>query len=507
MAAACSSDEAGKGGPPAVFVGGAAVDEPRAALAARDVLAARGTAVDAATAAYFTLAVTLPSAASLGGGGACLVFDARLGRIEAVDFTPRSAASPAPMNARGFFVMQGRYGRARWEQLVGPAEGLARFGHPVSRALARDIAENAGKISASPELSRLLVRGGALLREGDQLVQPALAETLALIRARGAKEFHEGEDARRFAAAARAAGARFTQEEFAAAAPQFKAPLSVVIRENRVAFLPPPSMAGIYQAQLWQMLAPRWPGAPREEQAGLLVEAQKRALADAQRWGALDLAEFATVAEAISARRAQSMMADYRPGQASAAEPPASLPESGATATIVAVDVEGGAAACAISVGAPFGSGRAAGGVVLAAPSGGPASPGIASLSAMMAIRSVSGLASLSARADSEQFVFAGASGGGRGAAAALVATGLSAITRREPLGEVVDRPRLVVPGGGRDVLGEPGAVARGQALVESAPLGRVNAVSCAAGIVDEPTACRVRHDQRGNGLAVGGVR
>ncbi|MFM8989354.1 MAG: gamma-glutamyltransferase [Alphaproteobacteria bacterium] len=445
--------------------------------------------------------------ASLGGGGGCLVFDARLGRIEAVDFMPRSAASPTPMNARGFFVMQGRYGRTRWEQLVGPAEGLARFGHPVSRALARDLAENAGAVSASPELSRLLMRGGSPLREGDQLVQPALADTLAQSRGRGAKEFHESEDARRFVDAARAAGARFTQEEFAAAAPQVRAPLSVSIRETRVAFLPPASTAGIFQAQLWQMLAQRWPDASRDEQANLLVEAQKRALADAQRWGALDLSDFAAVTEAISPRRAQALMADYRPGQASTAIPPAAPPESAATATFVAVDVEGGAAACAVSAGAPFGSGRVAGGVVLAAPSAGVASPGVASLSAMMAIRSISGRASLSARADSEQFVFAGASGGGRGSAASLVAVGLSAVVRRESLGDLVDRPRLLVPGGGAEVLGEPGAVARGHQVVEATALGRINAVSCPAGIVDEPTACRVRHDQRGNGLAVGGVR
>ena len=507
MAGACSSDTSSTNGPPAVFVGGAAVDEPRAALAARDVLAARGTAVDAVTAAYFTLSVTLPSAASLGGGGACLVFDARLGRIEAVDFAPRSAASPTPMNARGFFVMQGRYGRARWEQLVGPAEGLARFGHPVSRALARDLAENAGTISSSPELSRLMLRGGSPLREGDQLVQPALAETLALIRARGAKEFHEGEDARRFVASARAAGARFTQDEFAAAAPQFRAPLSVAIRETRVAFLPPPSAMGIYQAQLWQMLVPRWPDASRDEQANLIVEAQKRGLADAQRWGGLDLSDFATVTDAISARRAQGLMADYRPGQSSGATPPAALKESAASATIVAVDVEGGAAACAVSAGAPFGSGRVAGGVVLAAPASGGASPGIASLSAIMAIRSITGRASLSARADSEQFVFAGASAGGPGAAASLVSVGLSTVARREGLGEVIDRPRLYVPGGRQEVLGEPGAVARSQQVVEGPAIGRINAVSCATGLVDDPTGCRVRHDQRGNGLAVGGVR
>jgi len=507
MAAACSSDDASKGGPAAVFVGGAAVDEPRAALAARDVLAARGTAVDAVTAAYFTLSATLPSVATLGGSGACLVFDARLGRIEAVDFTPPDASAPAPMNARGFFVMQGRYGRARWEQLVGPAEALARFGHPVSRALARDLADNMAVVAASRELSGLLAPGGRPLREGDRLVQPELAETLALIRSRGAKEFHEGEAAGRFVDAARGAGARFTREAFALAAPSFKAPLTATLREARVAFLPPPSMAGIYQAQVWQMLAPRWPDASPAEQANLLVEAQKRALVDARRWGALDLSDFALVTDAVSPRRAQSMMADYRAGQPSAIVPPDALPESPATATLVAVDVDGGAAACAVSAGSVFGSGRMAGGIVLAASTAGAASPGTTSLSAMMAIRAAAGRGAFSARADSEQFVFAGASGGGRGAAASLVATGLSAIARREALGELVDRPRLVVPGGSPEVLGEAGAVARGQPVAEAASLGRINAIACPAGIIVDPTACRVRHDQRGNGLAVGGVR
>jgi hypothetical protein len=38
-------------------------------------------------------------------------------------------------------------------------------------------------------------------------------------------------------------------------------------------------------------------------------------------------------------------------------------------------------------------------------------------------------------------------------------------------------------------------------------PIGRLNAIACPAGLVDEPTACRVRTDPRGDGLAVGGVR
>ena len=71
------------------FFGGIIVDEPRAALIGRDVLSAGGSASDAAVAAYFTMAVTMPGGASLGGGGICLVHDRLSKRVEAVDFLAR----------------------------------------------------------------------------------------------------------------------------------------------------------------------------------------------------------------------------------------------------------------------------------------------------------------------------------------------------------------------------------------------------------------------------------
>ena len=116
------------------FLGGAAADEPRAALVARDILSAGGSAADAAAAAALALSVTYSGQMPLGGGGLCMVASGtgRVRTIETVSF-PAVAARPdsvvaTPGLPRGLFAMQARYGRLRWEQVVAPAESLARGG-------------------------------------------------------------------------------------------------------------------------------------------------------------------------------------------------------------------------------------------------------------------------------------------------------------------------------------------------------------------------------------------
>lgn len=177
------------------FFGGISADEPRAAIAGRDVLIAGGSAVDAVVAMGFTLAVTLPSSAGLGGGGACVTFDGRTVTPTHFDFPATTAGGSRiaiPALVRGLALVHARYGRIAWSQLLGPAESAARFGTPVSRALAHDLALAPAELTRDSATARIFAPNGTLIREGDLLVQLDLATILGQLRQRGAGEFYLG---------------------------------------------------------------------------------------------------------------------------------------------------------------------------------------------------------------------------------------------------------------------------------------------------------------------------
>ena len=203
-------------------------DESRATEVGRAILANGGNAVDAAVAMYFAMAATLPSAAGLGASGACVVQDSKSLSGEAFVFAPLAAPGPikgvtftVPTGPRAMALMHVRHGLARWEMDVAPAEKLARFGFPVSRALARDL--RAAQLDG--EARRVLTRNGAPLAEGDTLVESDLASTLGIIRQRGAGEFFQGNLARVMSEQVSQLGGSLPVEALRGAIPQSGPPL------------------------------------------------------------------------------------------------------------------------------------------------------------------------------------------------------------------------------------------------------------------------------------------
>ena len=507
----CSSEgpELGTVGHVEGFLGGVAADEPRAVLVARDVLSAGGTATDAAVALYFALSVTLPSAASLGGGGICVVFDRKSDRVEALDFTARAPAgqrtgrpSAVPGNPRGMFALHAKYGRLRWAQLVAPAEKLARFGSPVSRALAWHLSA-AGPLLADRESRRVFARSdGTPLREGDIIEQLDLAVVLSLLR-RSPGQFYSGPFARQLVKAVRRAGASLTIEELRSFAPQWKETLAVEFGNLTVHFAPTP--AGLTAAQMWAALARdrRHRRADEEERPHLFAEVAMRAFADRGRWFERGRGVLAPLEDRVSSRRVRQLMAGYRSDRHTPAHTlrpaPVERPENHVASSFVVADRDRQAVACTFSLNNLFGLGRIAPGtgMVVAAPPphGGPDG---SALGPMLVINQ-----------NLCKLFFVAAASGGAAAPTAMIQVALRVLIDKWTLDAAISTRRLH-HGGAPDLVwyerGESrerlAALARrGHRTAETPAMGQVNAFSCPRGLDSPESLCQVKADPRGFGL------
>ncbi len=161
---------------------------PEASKAGAEILAAGGNAIDAAVASALALAVVYPQAGNLAGGG-FLVARSPDGTVRALDFretaparagrdmflgpdgrpVPKSSTTTAlavatPGSVRGYAEAHRRLGRLSWEEVVAPAERLAREGFRVSVGLSRDLAESRELLTRWEETRRLFFPGRGTAR-------------------------------------------------------------------------------------------------------------------------------------------------------------------------------------------------------------------------------------------------------------------------------------------------------------------------------------------------------
>ncbi len=445
----------GSGGPPegtpghvAGFLGAVVADEPQAALIGRQALSAGGTAADAAVAVATTLAVTLPSRAGLGGGGACLAYQpgrssVNKGVPEAAIFVPLAPPRPpesgadrpaaVPMLARGLYLLHTRYGHLPFDQMVQPAEIVARGGAVASRAFVDDLRLVAAPLLEDPQARATFTRNGVPLAAGDRFVQPALATTLAQIQAAGVGDFYQGALARRIVEASRLAGGPLSLTDLRDGLPGWVAPVMLAAGRDQVAFLPPPADGGLAAAAAFQLL---------QANPTALAEAGARAQEVAAAWRQ-------------SGGNPRALLSAEAPG--------AVLPPLPATTTFLTLDRTGGAVACALTMDNLFGTGRIA--------------PGVGFLLAASP----------------------------RGAPPPLLAAALAFDRGRQSF-------RAAVGGSGQNAAALAAADAMANALGTGTPLstpvpdpGRANAIVCPGGLPGAERRCAWATDPRSAGLAVDG--
>ncbi len=260
---------------------------PQASRAAFDVLAAGGSAVDAAIAAQMVLTLVEPQSSGIGGGGFLLHYDARRHSVRAYDgreTAPAAAGERLFVDGNGsplaFFdaavggrsvgvpgllrmleLAHAHHGRLPWARLFDAAIGLAREGFEISPRLHRLLTRER-HLREDPAAAALYYDAqGHAWPVGHRLRNPALAETLSRIAAEGSLALYAGPVAHDIVAAVRTHPRNpgsLGEHDLAFYRARERAPLCTTHRRYRVCGMPPPSSGAIAIAQ---MLA-YWRAAP-----------------------------------------------------------------------------------------------------------------------------------------------------------------------------------------------------------------------------------------------------
>ena len=274
-----------------------------------DILKQGGNAIDAAVAVGFALAVTLPRAGNIGGGGFMLVHLAKENKTIAIDYrevAPSHAHKDIFLNEQGDAVAKlsrehglavgvpgtvmgmelalNKYGTMKMEQVIAPAIKLAKDGFTVTPDLATSLAGLKRRISQWPSSKAIFYKAdGSNFQIGDTLVQAELAHSLELVSKQGSKGFYEGDTAKKLVDAVTQAGGIMTLEDLKQYQAIERAPVTGEYRGYQVVSMPPPSSGGIHIIEMLNMLEP-YPieklGHNTAATLHVMAEVMKRAYAD-----------------------------------------------------------------------------------------------------------------------------------------------------------------------------------------------------------------------------------
>ena len=285
--------------------------EGKAAKIGVEILKRGGNAVDAAVATGLALAVTLPRAGNLGGGGFMLVHLAKEKKTVVVDYREAAPAAttsdvflneageavPArsresglavgvPGTVAGLSLAWRKYGSGKFRlaDLAAPAIALARSGVEVDDDLADSLPYAQPRLARWPSAAKIFLHAdGTALSRGDKLIQNDLANSLEIIARDGERGFYEGPVAEEIIASVRASGGSMTLDDLKAYRAVERVPVRGTYRGHEIFSVPPPSSGGVHIVELLNLLE-GYPlaahGANSAANIHLMAEAMKLAYAD-----------------------------------------------------------------------------------------------------------------------------------------------------------------------------------------------------------------------------------
>ena len=344
-----------------------------------------GNAVDAAVAVGFSLAITLPRAGNLGGGGFMLVYLKDEDKTIAVDFRSASPknitqddflflknnydqrrygykASGVPGTVAGLIQTHERYGKLPLRRILKPVINQARKGLDVSYDLNQAIG-SAHQIALDVESTKLYLQDNNPVLEHSKMIRKDLAWTINEIAKNGDEAFYEGSIAKKIIQAMNEHGGYISAKDLREYQPRFSEPIKTTYRGLTVFAHPPPAGGAavlLESLNILENFSVKNMGAQSAQFLHLLAEALQRGHMDRSRF--MGDPEFydVPIQKIISKKRASTLAKEIN--LASVTPPgdlnPDSLFYEGENTTHYSiVDKDGNAVSNTYTLGYSFGSG------------------------------------------------------------------------------------------------------------------------------------------------------
>jgi gamma-glutamyltranspeptidase/glutathione hydrolase len=283
---------------------------PDAANVGLNILKKDGNAVDAAVAVQFALAVTLPEAGNIGGGG-FMVYRSAKGATNTLDFREKAPAaasanmyldaagnvipnmsltthqaSGVPGSVDGMAEAHKKYGKLKWSEVLAPAIALASDGFKITKRLANDLNRTAADFKRLNPGKAYFLKD-APWQEGDVLVQTDLAKTLQRISDKGRDGFYDGETADKLVAEMQTGKGLITKADLKNYHAVWRKAITGMYKGYKIITMPPPSSGGIALLQLLRSVEKyplaKW-GYNKDSTVQVIVEAERRVYADRSKY-------------------------------------------------------------------------------------------------------------------------------------------------------------------------------------------------------------------------------
>ena len=353
------------------------------------ILNSGGNAYDAAIAVGFTLAVVLPRAGNIGGGGFMVIHDSSLNKQFSIDYREKAPinsdkdmylnsdgtfndqklstfgylASGVPGTVAGLWEVHSKFGSLEWSKLLEDAIYYAENGFYITPYLSDMLVKYESKLSFYPETKKIFQKNNPNF-ENKKLVQKDLAKTLKLIAQYGRDGFYLGPVAEKIHTQMQLNGGLITKDDLENYQPVWRTPLKSTYRDTEIITMGPPSSGGVHVIQMLNILESHNVSKIEHnssEYINLLTEIMKYAYADRSKYlGDPDYYEV-PVSQIISKNYAKTINEKIKIGKVT----PSSViypgtfsdNESYETTHFSIVDKDGNAVSSTYTLNSTFGSG------------------------------------------------------------------------------------------------------------------------------------------------------